>query len=162
MLDQDLLDFANSLFPEPARSEDSVSRFIAEAGPLAARVGQRLGVDPSLLLGQWGLETGWGKSVIPGTNNYGNIKDFSGGGVAATDNMTGSRDKYRAYQSPDDFGNDFASLIERRYQGATQSGGDAQRFASALKAGGYAEDPDYVSKLVRADRKSTRLNSSHP
>ena len=149
-MNQDLLDFANSLFPEPARSSDSVSQFVAEAGPLAERVGQRLGVDPAVLLGQWGLETGWGKSVIPGTNNYGNIKDFSGSGVSATDNMTGSRDKYRAYQSPDEFGDDFAGLIERRYQGATNAGGDALRFASALKAGGYAEDPDYVNKLVSA------------
>ena len=149
-MDQELLDFANSLFPEPARSNDSVSQFVAEAGPLAERVGQRLGVDPAVLLGQWGLETGWGKSVVPGTNNYGNIKDFSGGGVAATDNMTGSRDKYRAYQSPDAFGDDFAGLIERRYRGATNAGSDAQRFASALKSGGYAEDPDYVNKLVSA------------
>lgn len=126
----------------------SPKEFAAQYGPLAASVGQQIGVDPSILLGQWGLETGWGKSVIPGTNNLGNIKDFSGRGTSATDNMTGSVDNYRTYETPDAFGQDFAGLLNRRYKNAIGSGNDAQAFAEALKAGGYAEDPDYVRKLV--------------
>lgn len=124
--------------------------FAKQYGPLAASVGGKIGVDPSILLGQWGLETGWGRSVIPGTNNLGNIKDFAGGGVAATDNMTGSNDKYRAYANPDAFGDDFAGLLGRRYKSAMNAGDNAQQYAEALKAGGYAEDPDYVRKLVAA------------
>lgn len=124
--------------------------FAKQYGPLAASVGGKIGVDPSILLGQWGLETGWGRSVIPGTNNLGNIKDFAGGGVAATDNMTGSNDKYRAYATPDAFGDDFAGLLGRRYKSAMNAGDNAQQYAEALKAGGYAEDPDYVRKLVAA------------
>lgn len=126
----------------------SPKEFAAQYGPLAASVGQQIGVDPSILLGQWGLETGWGKSVIPGTNNLGNIKDFSGRGTSATDNMTGSVDNYRTYDTPDAFGQDFAGLLNRRYKNAIGAGNDAQAFAEALKAGGYAEDPDYVRKLV--------------
>lgn len=126
----------------------SPKEFATQYGPLAASVGQQIGVDPSILLGQWGLETGWGRSVIPGTNNLGNIKDFSGRGTTATDNMTGSVDKYRTYDTPDAFGQDFAGLLNRRYKNAIGSGNDAQAFAEALKAGGYAEDPDYVRKLV--------------
>lgn len=122
--------------------------FSAQYGPLAASVGKQIGVDPSILLGQWGLETGWGKSVIPGTNNLGNIKDFSGQGATATDNMTGSVDKYRTYDNADAFGQDFAGLLSRRYQKAIGAGENAQAYAEALKAGGYAEDPDYVRKLV--------------
>lgn len=128
----------------------SPQEFAQQYGPQAAAVGKAIGVDPSVLLGQWGLETGWGRSVIPGTNNLGNIKDFAGGGVAATDNMTGSNDRYRAYDTPDAFGQDFAGLINRRYQGALNAGNDAQAYARALKAGGYAEDPDYERKLVAA------------
>ena len=41
-------------------------------------------VSPVALLAQAALETGYGKSVIPGTNNLFNIKDPSGKGVAAT------------------------------------------------------------------------------
>ena len=128
----------------------SPQEFAQQYGSQAASVGKAIGVDPSVLLGQWGLETDWGRAVVPGTNNLGNIKDFAGGGVSATDNMTGSVDRYRAYDTPDAFGQDFAGLISRRYQGALNSGSDAQAYARALKAGGYAEDPDFERKLVAA------------
>jgi hypothetical protein len=127
-----------------------VGQFVDQYLPLAQKVGSDIGVSPEVLLGQWGLETGWGRSVIPGTNNLGNIKDFSGRGAMATDNMTGSRDAYRQYASPDEFGDDLAKLLRRRYASALQSGGDAQKFFSALKQGGYAEDPDYVKKGLTA------------
>ena len=127
--------------------------FIATYGPVAEVTGKKLGVEPSVLLGQWGLETGWGKSIIPGTNNPGNIKDFSGKGTAATDNMTGSRDKYRTFKTPEEFGDAYASLISRKYPGASGSGGDATAYATALKKGGYAEDPGYVKKLASAADK---------
>ncbi|WNG71743.1 glucosaminidase domain-containing protein [Cupriavidus gilardii] len=129
---------------------DNVKRFAQQYAPLAAQVGSRIGVAPDVLLGQWGLETGWGKSVIPGTNNLGNIKDFSGRGVRAVDNMTGSNDAYRQYATPQAFGEDFAALLSRRYGNALGSGGDATKFAEALKARGYAEDPAYVSKVAGA------------
>ncbi|WP_455154183.1 glucosaminidase domain-containing protein [Cupriavidus campinensis] len=129
---------------------DNVKRFVQQYGSLAAQVGEKVGVAPEVLLGQWGLETGWGKSVVPGTNNLGNIKDFSGAGPKATDNMTGSRDAYRAYSTPQDFGSDYADLISRRYKGATGAGTDAMKYGTALKSAGYAEDPNYASKLAGA------------
>lgn len=128
----------------------SPASFAAQYGGVADTVGKQLGVDRNVLLAQWGHETGWGKSVIPGTNNLGNIKDLSGGGVSARDNMTGSTDAYRAYASPSDFASDYASLIARKYPGAVGAGADMNRYASALKAAGYAEDPQYVGKLLGA------------
>lgn len=125
----------------------NVQGFIQQYAPVAASVSQRIGVAPDVLLGQWGLETGWGKSVIPGTNNLGNIK---GPGVAATDNQTGSNNQYRAYSSPQDFGNDFANLISSNYKGAVGTGSDAAAYGNALKAGGYAEDSGYANKLAGA------------
>ncbi|UIF90836.1 PLxRFG domain-containing protein [Cupriavidus sp. UYPR2.512] len=139
---------------------DARSNFIRDNSALAERVGADLDVDPDALIGQWGLETGWGKSVIPGTNNLGNIKDFSGKGAAATDNMTGSRDRYRQYASLDDFGNDYTGLIGRKYPGAIGSGSDPRRFATALKAGGYAEDPAYVDKMVAAAEAVKRIRGT--
>jgi hypothetical protein len=120
-------------------------------GPVAERIGAQIGVDPKMVLGQLGVETGWGKSIIPGTNNLGNIKDFSGGGTAATDNMTGSRDKYRTYATPEAFADDYASLIQRKYPRAVGAK-TPEAFAAALKAGGYAEDPNYAGKVARAAR----------
>lgn len=127
------------------------AEFAQVYGPAAERAAKTLGVDAKTLLGQWGLETGWGKSIVPGTNNLGNIKDFAGGGVGATDNMTGSKDKYRAYDSPEAFADDYASLIQRKYPNAVGAK-DPLAFASALKTGGYAEDPRYVDKVVQASR----------
>jgi hypothetical protein len=124
-----------------------IQGFIQQYAPIAASVGQRIGVSPDVLLGQWGLETGWGKSVIPGTNNLGNIK---GPGVSATDNQTGSNDQYRAYASPQAFGNDFANLIGSNYKAALGTGSDAAAYGKALKAGGYAEDSNYANKLSGA------------
>lgn len=124
-----------------------IKAFVDANLPSAQAVAQKIGVDPMVILGQWGLETGWGKSVIPGTNNLGNIK---GPGVAATDNQTGSIDQYRAYPSPAEFGSDFANLISNNYRNAVGKGADATAYATALKAGGYAEDPKYVSKLTNA------------
>jgi len=127
--------------------------FIAQNAPLAQQVGQALGVDPANVLGQWGLETGWGRSVIPGTNNLGNIKDLSGGGVAAVDNQTGSTDRYRAYATPQDFASGYADLLSRRFPGVMGTGSDLSAFTAGLRPGqkgGYAEDPAYGNKLAGA------------
>ncbi|MEF3068044.1 glucosaminidase domain-containing protein [Pandoraea apista] len=141
----------DSTSAKPAAAKMTPADFAAKYGAAAAKAGAALGVDSRTILGQWGLETGWGKSVIPGTNNLGNIKDFSGSGVAAKDNMTGSVDKYRAYASADAFADDYVSLVKRKYPKAVGAS-SAEDFARALKSGGYAEDPDYVRKLASASR----------
>lgn len=151
---QDALDRA---FPsdKPAASpsgsaNSNVSAFVRDVGPIAERVGAEIGVDPSILIGQWGLETRWGKSVIPGTNNYGNIKDFRGSGVTARDNMNGSVDKYRAFKTGEEFADHFVGLLTRKYGNALNSGDDALAYGAALRRNGYAEDPNYAAKIASA------------
>lgn len=138
-----------------AKTSSNATDFANQYGSIADQVGQKLGVSPDLILSQLALETGYGKSVIPGTNNLGNIKDFSGGGVAATDNMTGSRDKYRQYDTPEDFANDYADLLSRKYKGIIGAGDNADKFIAGLR--GYAEDPNYGNKIksVLANIKGT-------
>lgn len=138
----------------------NVADFVKEHGPLADKLAAQLGVPADAILGQWGLETGWGRSVIKGTNNLGNIKDFSGRGPTARDNMTGSVDSYRAYGSTSEFGDDFSKLLGKgRYAGARGTK-DAQSYFSGLKAGGYAEDPNYVSKGVQAAAMAARARAT--
>lgn len=153
---------------QPARSivtessaGSSVDSFVKSVEPAARRVAQRLNVPVEAIIGQWGLETGWGKSVIPGTNNLGNIKDFSGNGVAATDNQTGGRDRYRAYQSVDQFADDFTNLVSGgRYKNVSGSA-DAQSYFRNLQSGGYAEDRNYVESGTRAAQMAAKvLNAS--
>lgn len=122
--------------------------FEQKYGSAAERAAKKLGVSKSLILAQWGVETGWGKSIVPGTNNLGNIKDFSGGGVSATDNATGSFDRYRQFSSTDDFADSYADLIARKYPGAVNAGSNGAAFTKGLA--GYAEDPNYGSKIVGA------------
>lgn len=120
--------------------------------PVANSVAQQTGIDPNTILGQWGLETGWGKSVISGTNNLGNMKVPKGasGGVTATDNQTGSSDAYQAFPDANSFANAYTNLLTNNYPGALNTGTDANATAKALAAGGYASDPHYASKLTAA------------
>lgn len=134
----------------PSAAPATVDDFVKQVAPAAQKVAQRLNVPVDAVIGQWGLETGWGKSVIPGTNNLGNIKSTNGDGVAATDNQTGSRDKYRQYPSVDHFAEDFSSLVGGgRYKNVAGSR-DSTGYFSSLKSAGYAEDPAYVAKGVGA------------
>ncbi|MEX3972262.1 glucosaminidase domain-containing protein [Paraburkholderia caribensis] len=139
-----------------APAQHTPASFAAQYGGIAQAVGQKLGVDPNIVLGQLGLETGWGKSVVPGTNNLGNIKDFSGGGTAARDNQTGTTDRYRQYDSPQAFADDYASLLARKYPGVVGAGSDVQKFTSGLS--GYAEDPNYASKVAATTAAVQRAN----
>jgi hypothetical protein len=64
--------------------------------------------------------------------------------------MTGSKDAYAQYGSPQEFTDKYAGLIQRRYTGAVGAGDDMGKFAAALSGGGYATDPDYANKLQAA------------
>ncbi len=148
----------NSPVADSSGGNDRVNQFVTTYRPIAERIGQEIGVSPDILLAKFGNETGWGKSIIPGTNNLGNIKAPSGNGVVATDNMTGSRDAYRRFESPEQFADYYADFIKRSYPKAVGAGSDAAVFAAGLKEGvrgSYAEDPAYATKIQRASSMVT-------
>lgn len=117
--------------------ETQQAAFVQQNYDTAKKVGDQLGVDPKTILGHWALETGWGKSVIPGTNNLGNIKDFSGGGVRAYDKVEKSNDAYRVYKDSDEFANDYAQLLAKRFPGVVGAGEDPNAFVQGLQGGKY-------------------------
>ncbi len=117
--------------------ENQRAEFVKQNYDTAKAVGDQLGVDPKVILGHWALETGWGKSVIPGTNNLGNIKDFSGSGVRAYDKIERSNDAYRVYKDTGEFASDYANLLANRYPNVIGTGNDAAAFASGLQSGKY-------------------------
>lgn len=109
-------------------------------------------MDPLFLEALAQLETAGGKKTIKGpngedSNNLFNIKDFSGGGFRAVDRAEGSNDAYRVYASKEAATEDLVSLLSRKYPKALEAT-SAEEFAAALKAGGYATDPEYVAKFV--------------
>lgn len=129
------------------------SEFVKKYLPVAQSVSKELDVPVEALLGQWALETGWGKSITKGTGyNLGNIKagsSWKGGTVRAYDKAEKSNDLYRVYNTPEEFAKDYAALISKnkRYKGAL--GSDTPReFFTELKKGGYATDPNYVKSGV--------------
>jgi hypothetical protein len=98
------------------------------------------------------LETAGGAKTIKGPNgedshNLFNIKDFSGKGFRAFDKMEKSNDAYRVFASREDATKEVLGLLERRYPRALTAK-TSREFAEALKAGGYATDPNYVDKLT--------------
>ena len=126
--------------------------FIKEYGPIAQRIGSQLNVDPRIILAQFGLETGWGKSVVPGTYNLGNIKS-AGAGVEATDNVTKTKDRYLKFEDPEVFADYYADYMKRQYPEVVGAGADVDAFTKALRPGqkgGYAEDTKYGPKLTNA------------
>lgn len=131
---------------------DPVQEFATKYRPLAEKAGAELGVDPGLIIAQWGHETGWGRGV-PGKHNLGNIKDFSkkGTGTRGYDSIEGSRSRYRDYESPEAFVQDYVSQIKRNWPEAMGAKRDMAAFTSGLqkgRLGAYATDPKYASKMA--------------
>ena len=64
--------------------------------------------------------------------------------------------RYRKYEDQQGYWDDYAGLIKRRYKGAIGRQ-DTRDFASEMKRGGYATDPDYVKKIESAEATARRL-----
>jgi len=138
--------------------------FVRMMMPHAQRASNALGVDPSALIAQAALETGWGRAVPSQASGSSSFNLF---GIKAGSSWNGATahvptlefedgvpvrkvERFRAYSSPADSFNDYARLIggNPRYENARGAGGDVTTFASALQDGGYATDPNYAQKIV--------------
>ena len=138
-------------------ANDHVKMFTEEYGPIAIQVSQKTGIAPSVLLAQWGMETDYGRKAV-GHFNFGNIKDMSGAGTPATDNRTGSRDKYINFESPEAFGDYYAHMMRRLYPNALNAGTDISKYAEGLRTGvkgSYAEDENYEDAIRGAHKTTT-------
>ena len=108
---------------------------------------------PTFFAGLAQLETAGGKKTIKGqgqdTNNLYNIKDFSktGTGIRGQDTIEGSNDRYRQFSTLAEGDEALTELLGRKYPGALAAK-TPQEFAAALKAGGYATDPEHATKLT--------------
>lgn len=121
--------------------------YIQRILPYAERSAQRLGVHPMAIIGQMALETNWGRNILKGTNNHGNIMEIRNGvnGVYANDN--GNRRKFRIFANDGEFFDHFDGLMERKYKGI-KGQMDPFQYGRALKAGGYAENPNYARDIA--------------
>lgn len=126
------------------------SDFIQQMTNAYAAELQRRGYDPAFaeyLVAQDALESSWGKSQS-GTNNFGGIKGK--GTSKKTKEWDGSKmisitDSFRDFNDLKDYINYKIDLVgNNRYNVFAYS---PEEYFERIKAGGYATDPNYVSKL---------------
>lgn len=142
--------------PLSGKKADFMQQTRQAAEAAAAEINRRTGssVTPEMIQAQWGLETGWGKSMT-GDFNFGNIKNSKGwygktrevGGVLEYGPNGEKRygtESFRSYGSANEAGADYASLVAGKYLKGKRVQ-SADEFYRAL--GGWATDPDYAGKL---------------
>ena len=157
MADGGIVGFAEKGLVKP--KIDPVQNFATKNYSLAEQAGKALGVEPGIIIAQWGHETGWGKGV-PGKYNLGNIK---GKGTQAFDSLEKSNSQYKNYESPEAFVQDYVSQIKRNFPDAVGAGGDVNQFTKGLqkgRLGAYATDPDYAKKIASAVTKILPVGSA--
>lgn len=149
-------------------SEEAQQAFLQAIRPHAEAAAARLGVAPELVAAHAALESGWGRHA-PGNNMFG-IKaggNWQGAVQAlATQEVehgasVARNERFRGYGDMASSFDDYAGLLldNPRYKRALNTGSDAQAFAQALQAGGYATDPAYADKLSRV---AASIKASQP
>lgn len=109
-------------------------KFTATDIKLAQKVQDTYGVPASVTLGQYALESNYGKDPV-NTNNYFSVKKDG---------------KYRTYASKEESFDAFGKLLSNnRYTSKTSSATNVKEYLQGVKDGGYAEDPNYVKKVMR-------------
>jgi flagellar protein FlgJ len=151
----------------------NVRAFVEKMRPYAEAAAKAVGVPADLLLAQAGLETGWGRSqpkAADGSASH-NLFGIKAGrswngavSVASTTEYVAGAlvrtvDKFRSYGSYTEAFQDFGRLLTSsgRYATAVAGSGDPVAYAKGLQRGGYASDPQYAHKLLRA----IKLVSAH-
>ena len=135
--------------------------FIERVGALAAADMQKSGVLASLTIAQAILESGWGKSgltvkanalfgIKAGTNWKGRVYSAKTQECYDGVNFTTVTALFRAYDSWEESVADHSALLTgaARYK-AVIGERDYKTACRAIKAAGYATDPQYADKLIR-------------
>jgi|SRR5450830_174091 len=149
-----------------ATEPSKVTTFKNKLSDAAAEASQQTGIPANFILGQAGLESGWGKHEIKdarGQNSYNlfGIKanaNWKGKVVEArtTEYVHGEKqtkiEKFRAYDSYADAFKDFGNLMANnpRYSNVLNHLNNATNYAQAIQNAGYATDPKYALKLSQA------------
>lgn len=142
---------------------DTPKDFVTRMRPYAEKAAKAIGTDPSVLIAQAALETGWGKKVIKNaagsSNNLFNIKAdprWSGNKVA-TNTLefhkgiaVQEKAAFRSYDNYQDSFNDYVRFLNDnpRYSKALESSKEPSQFIRNIHNAGYATDPKYTEKVL--------------
>lgn len=155
----------------PSTAKGVPQKFVDYVWPAAKKAADSLQIDPSYIVGQAALESAWGKSKSASEhNNFFGMK--AGKNWKGPTFTMGTREVYngkdvyeqarwKEFPTVADNLEDYAAYIKRRFPEAVGSKTSAEYF-SALKRGGYATDPKYVSLGVGVSNKISQLVAKNP
>lgn len=141
--------------------------YFKTAAPEAVVAGERLGVDPKLLLTQTALESGWGKSDLAvkannlaGVKAKGNqpyVEAESAEGYGPTERMVKS--KFVAYPSKSSFFEDWSGFLKNKRYAEALKQTDPSAYARTIgKAGYYTGDQNvYANNMKRIYKDVSRM-----
>ncbi|NOI68155.1 flagellar assembly peptidoglycan hydrolase FlgJ [Vibrio sp. 99-8-1] len=153
-------------------SFETPQHFVSSMTPYAERAAKALGVDPSLLIAQAALETGWGQKMVKNSlgnsNNLFNIKadrSWKGDKVATQtlefhDNVpVKEKAAFRSYNNYEESFDDFVRFLNQnpRYETALKHNGDSESFIRGIHKAGYATDPNYVDKVLKVKQRIDQM-----
>lgn len=139
-------------------------QFIQSLYPLAKKAGDKLGLDPKILLAQVALETGWGKHILSddeskqSSHNLFNIKSINpqyGLLKNALEYTKGEiksiASRFKTYDNYEQSFNDYVNFIQSnpRYKNAVNATNDARNYIKEIQQAGYATDPEYATKVIK-------------
>lgn len=129
-------------------------KFVRDMYPHAQYAAKELGIDPSILLKQWGVESGWGSSKqAREQNNFGGIKAAKNDpqGQPLFDPVEGKASPYVTYDSPEHFAKEYVAKIKRQWPDAVGAGADEAKYFAGLnvgKTGGYNPYDVYTQNMA--------------
>lgn len=136
---------------------DTAQTFTDKYGEMAYQTGKKYGLPYEAILGQAALESSWGKSVLAAKHhNFFGIK--ATGSQKSVTMATAECDASGCYSTSATFAswdNDqegfdgYGQFIHdnERYSEALEFRADPKGYIEALKAAGYATDPNYISSV---------------
>ncbi|WED28409.1 flagellar assembly peptidoglycan hydrolase FlgJ [Vibrio sp. DW001] len=151
---------------------DSPEHFVQSLQPYADRAAKALGIDPSILIAQAALETGWGNKVIQNSlgssNNLFNIKadrSWKGDKIATQtlefhDNVpVKEKAAFRSYDTYEESFNDFVRFLNQnpRYETTLSQNNNSESFIRGLHQAGYATDPAYADKVLQVKERIDKM-----
>jgi flagellar protein FlgJ len=147
--------FRKTYGPEYQKKIDYFKKAAADA----VVAGERLGMDPKLLLSQTALESGWGKSGLAmQANNFAGVKAKPGQPSVEAESAEGyganrrmEKSKFAAYDSPSAFFDQWPEFLKsKRYQEAIKQK-DPESYARMMgKAGYYTENPNKYAGIMKS------------
>ena len=135
-----------------------MSKFTEEDIKLAEQVYQKYDIPVAVTLGQYALESGYGTKTV-GKNNYFNIKGKGTNG-------------YKDYESKEESFMAYGKLIAGNYlspvfgemsqvKDKSDDKAMAKAWVTGIYNGGYAEDPEYVDKVMGVIESNNLLDTDY-